>query len=226
MMEARHDADAVITIDADLQDDLKCIEEMIDAYAEGFDIVYGVKVSRTADPVLKRMTAVAFYKLQKKMGVESIFNHADFRFLSRRVLDALSEYGERNLYLRGLIPQIGYAATTVDDTISERQAGKSKYTLGKMLNLAIDGITSFSVRPIYLILYLGVIFLFISLLIGLYVLISLIIGSAEHGWASLILSVWFVGGVIVLSIGGVGLYVGKIYTEVKHRPLYHIKEKC
>lgn len=226
MMEARHDADAVITIDADLQDDLKCIEEMIDAYVEGFDIVYGVKVSRTADPVLKRMTAVAFYKLQKKMGVESIFNHADFRFLSRRVLDALSEYGERNLYLRGLIPQIGYAATTVDDTISERQAGKSKYTLGKMLNLAIDGITSFSVRPIYLILYLGVIFLFISLLIGLYVLISLIIGSAEHGWASLILSVWFVGGVIVLSIGGVGLYVGKIYTEVKHRPLYHIKEKC
>ncbi len=226
MMEARHDADAVITIDADLQDDLKCIEEMIDAYAEGFDIVYGVKVSRTADPVLKRMTAVAFYKLQKKMGVESIFNHADFRFLSRRVLDALSEYGERNLYLRGLIPQIGYAATTVDDTISERQAGKSKYTLGKMFNLAIDGITSFSVRPIYLILYLGVIFLFISLLIGLYVLISLIIGSAEHGWASLILSVWFVGGVIVLSIGGVGLYVGKIYTEVKHRPLYHIKEKC
>ena len=226
MMEARHDADGVVTIDADLQDDLRCIEQMVDAYTEGYDIVYGVKKSRTSDPALKRMTAVAFYKLQQKMGVESVFNHADFRFLSRRVLDALSEYGERNLYLRGLIPQIGFDATTVDDTISERQAGKSKYTLAKMLNLAIDGITSFTVRPIYLILYMGVIFLFISLLIGLYVLISLIIGSAEHGWSSLILSVWLVGGVVVLSIGGIGLYIGKIYTEVKHRPLYHVKEKC
>lgn len=226
MMEARHDADAVVTIDADLQDDLNCIEQMIDAYAEGYDIVFGVKKSRAADPALKRLTAVAFYKLQRKMGVESVFNHADFRFMSRRVLDALSEYGERNLYLRGLIPQIGFDSTTVDDNISERQAGKSKYTLGKMLNLAIDGITSFSVRPIYLIMYVGVIFLFISLLIGIYVLVSLIIGSAEHGWASLILSVWFVGGIIVLSIGGIGLYIGKIYTEVKRRPLYHIKEKC
>ena len=164
MMQAKDLSDAVITIDADLQDDLQCIEQMVDAYNEGYDIVYGVKVSRKGDPAIKRMTAVAFYKLQEKMGVESVFNHADFRFLSRRVLEALSTYSERNLYLRGLIPLIGYNATTVDDTISERSAGKSKYTLSKMLNLALDGITSFSVKPIYFIMYAGVVFLFISLL--------------------------------------------------------------
>ncbi len=224
MMQAKDLSDAVITIDADLQDDLQCIEQMVDAYNEGYDIVYGVKVSRKGDPAIKRMTAVAFYKLQEKMGVESVFNHADFRFLSRRVLEALSTYSERNLYLRGLIPLIGYNATTVDDTISERSAGKSKYTLGKMLNLALDGITSFSVKPIYFIMYAGVVFLFISLLIGCYVLYSLITGSAVHGWASLMLSIWLVGGIMMLSIGAVGIYIGKIYTEVKHRPLYHIKE--
>lgn len=224
MMQAKDLSDAVITIDADLQDDLQCIEQMVDAYNEGYDIVYGVKVSRKGDPAIKRMTAVAFYKLQEKMGVESVFNHADFRFLSRRVLEALSTYSERNLYLRGLIPLIGYNATTVDDTISERSAGKSKYTLSKMLNLALDGITSFSVKPIYFIMYAGVVFLFIGLLIGCYVLYSLITGSAVHGWASLMLSIWLVGGIMMLSIGAVGIYIGKIYTEVKHRPLYHIKE--
>ena len=224
MMQAKDMADAVITIDADLQDDINCIEQMIDAYEEGYDIVYGVKVSRKADPVMKRMTAVAFYELQKKMGVESVFNHADFRFLSRRVLQALSQYGERNLYLRGLIPLVGYDSTTVDDVITERQAGQSKYTLGKMLNLALDGITSFSVKPIYYVMYLGVAFIFISILIGIYVLYSLISGTAEHGWASIMLSIWLVGGICILSIGGVGLYIGKMYVEVKHRPLYSVKE--
>ncbi len=224
MMQAKDIAEAVITIDADLQDDINCIEQMIDAYNEGYDIVYGVKVSRKADPVMKRLTAVAFYELQKKMGVESVFNHADFRLLSRRVMQTLSQYGERNLYLRGLIPLVGFDSTTVDDVISERQAGQSKYTLSKMLNLALDGITSFSVKPIYYIMYLGVAFIFISLLIGVYVLYSLISGSAEHGWASLILSIWFVGGICILSIGGVGLYIGKMYVEVKRRPLYAVKE--
>lgn len=224
MMQAKDISDAVITIDADLQDDINCIEQMIDAYEEGYDIVYGVKVSRKADPVMKRLTAVAFYELQKKMGVESVFNHADFRFLSRRVLQALSQYGERNLYLRGLIPLVGYDSTTVDDVITERQAGQSKYTLGKMLNLALDGITSFSVKPIYYVMYLGVAFIFISLLIGVYVLYSLISGTAEHGWASIMLSIWLVGGICILSIGGVGLYIGKMYVEVKHRPLYSVKE--
>lgn len=224
MMTAKDWSDAVITIDADLQDDLNAIEGMIDAYTAGYDVVYGVKVSRRADPLLKRLSATAFYKLQRKMDVEAIYNHADFRFLSRRVLEQLSQYKERNLYLRGIIPLIGFPSTTVDDVISERTAGTSKYTLRKMLGLALDGITSFSVKPIYGILYLGVAFVFISILIGCYVLYSLISGTAEHGWASLMLSVWFVGGVVLLSIGAVGLYIGKIYKEVKRRPLYNVEE--
>ncbi len=224
MMQAKDISDAVITIDVDLQDDLNCIEQMLDAYEEGYDIVYGVKVSRKADPVMKRLTAVAFYQLQNKMGVESVFNHADFRFLSKRVLQALSQYGERNLYLRGLIPLVGFDSTTVDDVITERQAGKSKYTLGRMLNLAVDGITSFSVKPIYYIMYLGLAFIFVSLLIGLYVLYSLIWGTAAPGWASLMLSIWFVGGISIFCFGAVGLYIGKTYVEVKRRPLYTVKE--
>ena len=224
MMQARDMADAVVTIDADLQDDIHCIEKMVDSYEEGYDVVYGVKVEREADPLMKRLTALAFYKLQKKMDVESVFNHADFRLVSRRVLNALSQYGERNLYLRGLIPLIGYDSTTVEESISERKAGKSKYTLGKMLGLALDGITSFSVKPIYYVMYVGILFIFFSILIGFYVLYSLFFGTAEHGWASILLSIWLVGGVTILSIGGVGVYIGKMYVEIKHRPLYNIKE--
>ncbi len=195
---------------------------MVEAFAEGYDVVYGVKVERTADPVLKRLSAQAFYRLQEKMGVKAIYNHADFRLLSRRVLDELSRYREKNLYLRGIIPQIGFPSTTVDDVISPRQAGKSKYSLSKMLSLALDGITSFSVKPLYAILYLGLIFILISLGIGVYVIYSLFAHTAVHGWASLMLSVWLVGGFILISLGAVGLYVGKIYQEVKDRPLYHI----
>lgn len=224
MMTAKDWSDAVITIDADLQDDLNAIEEMIDAYTEGYDVVYGVKVSRRADPMMKRLSAAAFYKLQRSMGVEAIYNHADFRFLSRRVLQQLSHYQERNLYLRGIIPLLGFPSTTVNDVIKERTAGTSKYTLSKMLGLALDGITSFSVKPIYGIVYLGIIFVFISILIGIYVLYSLISGTAEHGWSSLMLSIWFVGGAVLLSIGAVGLYIGKIYREVKRRPLYNVEE--
>ena len=224
MMTAKDWSDAVITIDADLQDDLNAIEEMIDAYTEGYDVVYGVKVSRQADPMLKRLSATAFYKLQHRMGVETIYNHADFRFLSRRVLEQLSHYQERNVYLRGIIPLLGFPSTTVDDVIRERTAGTSKYTVRKMFSLALDGITSFSVKPIYGIVYLGGIFVFISILIGIYVLYALISGTAEHGWASLMLSIWFVGGVVLLSIGAVGLYIGKIYKEVKRRPLYNVEE--
>ena len=149
MMTAKDFSDAIVTLDCDLQDDLTAIEEMIDAYAEGYDVVYGVKKSRQADPLLKRLTAVAFYKLQKQMGVKTIYNHADFRFISRRALEQLSLYQERNLYLRGIIPLLGFPSTTVDDVISERTAGVSKYTLKKMLGLALDGITSFSVKPIH-----------------------------------------------------------------------------
>lgn len=224
MMTAREWADAIITIDADLQDDIECIPQMVRHFEEGNDIVYGVKVSRQADPLMKRMSAMAFYKLQSAMGVESIYNHADFRLMSRRALDMLSTYKEHNLYLRGLIPQIGLQTTTVDDVISERYAGKSKYTLKKMLNLALDGITAFSVKPMYAIFYLGWVFLFIAFCIGIYVVRALIVGTAVPGWASLILSVWIVGGFMLIAIGLLGVYIGKIYTEVKRRPLYHIAE--
>ena len=224
MMTAKDWADAVVTIDADLQDDIECIPRMVRDFEEGYDIVYGVKVSRKADPLLKRMTAQAFYKLQASMGVQSVFNHADFRLMSRRALNMLAGYEERNLYLRGLIPMIGLPSTTVDDVISEREAGVSKYTLSKMLNLAMDGITSFSVKPLYNIIYLGVLFLIVSFCIGIYVLHALIAGTAVPGWSSLILSIWLVGGFVLISVGVTGVYIGKIYNEVKRRPLYNIQE--
>ena len=225
MMTAKDWADAVITLDADLQDDYqKCIPQMVDAFEEGNEIVYGVKVSRKADPILKRMSAQAFYHLQEKMGVNSIFNHADFRLMSRQSLEILSGYKERNLYLRGLIPSIGLKSTTVDDRISERKAGTSKYTLRKMLSLALDGITSFSVKPIYYVIYLGIAFLFVTLCIGIYVIHAFINHTEVAGWASLILSIWLVGAMLMISIGAVGVYIAKIYEEVKQRPLYNISQ--
>jgi hypothetical protein len=173
---------------------------------------------------LKRLSAEDFYKLQANMGVESIMNHADFRLMSRRALDLLSQYQERNLYLRGLIPMLGLQSSQVDDVISERTAGASKYTLSKMLGLALNGITSFSIKPLYSIVYMGVLFLLISFGIGIYVLHALIVGTAVPGWSSLILSIWLVGGFVLIGIGTVGVYIGKIYSEVKGRPLYNIKE--
>ena len=224
MMTARQWADAVITIDADLQDDIECIPQMVKKCEAGSDIVYGVKVSRQADSLTKRWSAQAFYKLQSSMGVESVYNHADFRLMSRRALDMLAEYKEHNLYLRGLIPQIGLQCDTVDDTISERFAGNSKYTISKMLSLAMNGVTSFSARPLYAIVHMGIIFIVIALCIAIYVIHALITGTAAPGWSSLILSIWLVGGFVLVSIGIVGIYIGKIFTEVKHRPLYHIAE--
>ena len=224
MMTAREWADAIITIDADLQDDIECIPQMVRHFEEGNDIVYGVKVSREADPLMKKLTAQAFYKLQDKLGVESIYNHADFRLMSRRALDMLSTYKEHNLYLRGLIPQIGLQHTTVDDVISERYAGASKYTFSKMMGLALNGITAFSVKPLYLIFNFGVLFLIIAFCIGIYVVHALITGTAVSGWSSLILSIWLVGGFLMISLGIVGTYLGKIYAEVKRRPLYHVAE--
>lgn len=224
MMTAKQWADGVITIDADLQDDINAIEKMIDAHAEGSEIVYGVKVQRKADPLLKRISAEAFYKLQSSMGVESIMNHADFRFMSRRALDILSQYQERNLYLRGLIPMLGLNSSQVDDVISERSAGASKYTLSKMMGLALNGITSFSVKPLYYIVYMGVCFLLISFCMAVYVFHAIFTGTATPGWSSVILSIWIVGGFVLIGIGTVGIYIGKIYSEVKRRPLYNIKE--
>ncbi|MBQ8989029.1 MAG: glycosyltransferase family 2 protein [Prevotella sp.] len=224
MMTAREWADAVITLDADLQDDIECIPQMVRHFEAGRDIVYGVKVSREADSFMKRTTAQAFYKLQNSMGVESVYNHADFRLMSRRALDMLASYHESNLYLRGLIPQIGLPSATVDDVIRERFAGQSKYTLNKMLGLALNGITAFSVKPLYLIFNLGVFFLIVAFCIAVYVAYSLVVGTAVAGWASLILSIWLVGGFVLTSMGVMGIYLGKIYTEAKGRPLYHIQD--
>ena len=224
MMTARNMADGVVTIDADLQDDIRCIPQMVDLYEQGNEIVYGVKVSREADPVLKRMTAEAFYKLQESMGVQTVYNHADFRFMGKRALDGLSLFEERNIYLRGLIPLIGYKSATVDDVISDREHGKSKYTLGKMLNLAFDGITSFSIRPIQIITRIGTIMLILALAMLIYVIVSRIMGHYVPGWSSLMLSVWFIGSVLTIAIGVVGTYIGKMYMEMKRRPRYIIDQ--
>ena len=225
MMKAKDLSDVVITMDADLQDDLNAVEQMINAYNEGNEIVYGVKVSRTADPFLKRVSAMAFYKLQANMGVECIYNHADFRLMSKKALDMLACYPEKNLYLRALIPQIGLKSTSVDDVISERTAGKSKYTLGKMLNLALDGITSFSVKPIYYIVYTGMIIVLLGFLgIVIDVIVAVTSGLNVPGWVSIMLSMWLIGGLLMISIGAIGVYIGKMYKEVKARPLYHISD--
>lgn len=224
MMTAREWADAVVTLDADLQDDIECIPQMIRDFEAGNDIVYGVKVSRKADSFMKKFTAQSFYKLQNSMGVESVYNHADFRLMSRRALDMLSTYKEHNLYLRGLIPMIGLKHTTVDDVISERFAGQSKYTLHKMLRLALNGITAFSVRPLFLIYNIGILFLIVAFMIGIYVTYSLVVGHVVQGWSSLILSIWLVGGFILIAMGIMGTYIGQIYSETKRRPLYHIQE--
>lgn len=225
MMRARHIADAVVTIDADLQDDIQAIKKMVALHAEGNDIVYGVKVSREADPWLKKMTAQMFYRIQESMGVKSVYNHADFRFMSKRALDALAEYPERNLYLRGMIPMIGFQSATVDDVISPRFAGQSKYTLQKMLRLASDGITSFSTKPIEMIITVGLVMMLIALGMFCYVIVSLLTNHYTAGWASLMMSLWFIGSVVTLAIGIVGTYIGKIYIEVKNRPLYNIADE-
>ena len=203
MMTAKDHCDAVITIDV--------------------DIVYGVKVSRQGDSFLKKNTALMFYKFQQSMGVKAVYNHADFRLMSRRTLQQLSHFEERNLYLRGLIPMIGYQSATVEDVISPRTAGQSKYTLKKMFTLAADGITSFSTKPISLILTAGIFCLLVSVGMFIYVLCSYFEHLAVPGWPSIMLSIWFIGGLLLLSIGIIGEYIGKIYIEVKHRPLYNIE---
>lgn len=224
MMAARERADVVVTIDADLQDDVEAIEEMINHYLAGCDIVYGVKTSREADPWLKRITAEGFYRLQQNMGINVIFNHTNFRLMSKRALEALSEYSERNLYLRGIIPQLGFCSAEVEDVIRERTAGESKYNYTKLLLLAVDGITSFSTKPISFIVGMGLFSLLISIVMAIYVLVSYVEHLSVPGWASLMLSLWFIGSMLLLSIGVVGQYIGKIYIEVKARPRYHIDQ--
>lgn len=224
LMYAKEDSDILVSVDADLQDDINVIKEMVDKYHEGNDIVYGVRKERKTDTFFKRTTALAFYKVMDFMGANTIYNHADFRLMSKRAVEHLAEFDERNLFLRGMVPLIGYKTTEVYYDRTERFAGESKYPLKKMIALAIDGITSFSVKPMTMISGVGITFVFISILAAIYSLISFFTGNVVPGWTSLILSVWFLGGMILLSIGIVGQYIGKIYIEVKHRPRYNIEK--
>lgn len=224
LMTAKGYADALVSIDADLQDDVSVIEEMVDRYKEGYDIVYGVRSSRDSDTFFKKNTALAFYKLMSWLGVKSVYNHADYRLMSRRAVEQLGNYKERNLFLRGIVPLIGYETTSVYYRRSERFAGESKYPLSKMFNFAIDGITSFSVKPLRLIASLGFLFLLCSLMAVVYTLYVYFNGETVAGWASLMLSVWFLGSLILIAIGIVGEYIGKIYLEVKERPRYNIEK--
>ena len=221
---ARADADVTISIDADLQDDINVIPEMVKKYDSGCDIVYGVRRKRETDTFFKRTTAQMFYKFMTNMGVKSVYNHADFRLMSRRAVDALCQYEERNLFLRGLVPLIGYQTDTVYYDRSARQAGESKYPLSKMLSFAVDGITSFSVKPLRLIFYFGAVFMLISLAILIYVIVALCQGRGVQGWASLMLSIWFVGGCLLICLSIIATYIGRIFTESKHRPRYNIEK--
>ena len=224
LLTAMDRSDVTISIDADLQDDVSVIEEMIDKFHAGSDIVYGVRNDRSTDSFFKRVTAQGFYRLMAGMGVKSIYNHADFRLMSRRAVEQLSRYGETNLFLRGIVPLIGYQTDCVYYQRRERVAGESKYPLKKMLALAFNGITSFSIEPITLITWLGVLIVTGSICAAAYALISYFTGNVVQGWTSLILSIWFIGGVQLLAVGLVGQYIGKIYMEVKHRPRYNIEK--
>lgn len=216
--------DAAISIDADLQDDVNVIPEMIDLYLGGKDIVYGVRRDRPTDTWFKRTTALAFYKLMSKLGGDIVYNHADYRLMSRRTLAALMTYGERNLFLRGMVRTLGFPQAMVYYDRGERFAGESKYPLRKMLAFAIDGITSFSVRPLRLISIVGLSFMLVALAVIFYGLVAWLCGRTIQGWTSLLVSLWFIGGAILVALGVIGEYVGKIYAEVKRRPRYFIEE--
>jgi len=218
------DTDVTVSIDADLQDDINAIPEMMKKYDGGCDIVYGVRRRRSTDTFFKRTTAQMFYRFMRGMGVKTVYNHADFRLMSKRAVKALCQYEERNLFLRGLVPLLGYKTDSVYYDRLEREAGESKYPLSKMLSFAIDGVTSFSVKPLRLIFDLGMIFLLISLVILAYVIVALCQGRGVQGWASLMLSIWFVGGCVLICLSVIAAYIGRIYTEEKHRPRYNVEK--
>lgn len=218
--------DAAVSIDADLQDDPDAMIEMVKAYLSGAEIVFGVRSNRDTDSWFKRTTAHAFYSFQRAMGLETVYDHADYRLMSSRALHLLSQYGESNLFLRGIVPQIGLKTAVVTYRRDVRVAGESKYPLSKMLALSIDGITSFSARPMRWIFFTGMGTFFLTIIVGIYVLVSYFYGHhTTPGWASIMLSVWFLGSLILMAIGIVGEYVGKIFVEVKHRPRYAVKEE-
>lgn len=222
LMAVTDKCDAAVSIDADLQDDIRAIVEMVEHYLNGDDIVYGVRSSRATDTWFKRTTAHAFYRFQKTMGLDTIYDHADYRLMSNRALHLLSQYGESNLFLRGIIPSIGLRSSRVTYARAARVAGESKYPLKKMIALSIDGITSFSAKPMRLIFMTGLLLLVITLGVAVWVLIAYFTHRTISGWSSLMLSVWFLGSLILMGIGIVGEYIGKIFIEVKQRPRYAI----
>ena len=225
LMEVKDKADIAISIDCDGQDDINAMDKMIDKYIEGYDIVYGVRNNRDTDTVFKRGTAQLFYKMINKLGAETIYNHADYRLTSSKVLNELSNYNEVNLYLRGIFPLIGFKSTTVEYSRNERIAGKSHYPLGKMLNLAINGITSLSTKPIRLITILGLTISVASFAFIIWIITNILMGTTIQGWIIAIAITSLLCGVQLISIGVIGEYIGKIYNEVKHRPRYIISER-
>ncbi|MED2974504.1 glycosyltransferase family 2 protein [Fictibacillus sp. B-59209] len=223
LMKAKEFSDCVISIDADLQDDITVIREFILKYNEGCEIVYGVRRKRDTDTFLKRTTANGFYRFMQKIGIDLIPNHADFRLMSKRALDELCRYEENNLFLRGIIPLIGFKSANVYYDRKERMAGTTKYPLQKMLAFAVDGITSFSIAPIRFVTLIGLMSIILSVLLGGYTIVQEVLGRTESGWSSLMISIWFIGGLQLLGIGVIGEYIGKIFKEVKRRPKYSIE---
>ncbi len=224
LMTAKGKCDCAISLDADLQDDIGVIDEFVRKYEDGCEVVYGVRSSRDKDTAFKRGTAQGYYKFMAALGVDIVYNHADYRLMGKRALDALAEYKEVNLFLRGIVPLIGFRSDYVYYERSERFAGESKYPLKKMLKFAVDGITSFSVKPLKIISNVGIISCLLSVIFFVYALISFFSGSSVAGWASIMCSIWFLGGMQMLCIGIVGTYVGKIYSESKHRPRFIIDQ--
>ena len=214
-----------VTIDADLQDDETKIIEMVERYKEGYDIVYGVRESRKVDSLFKRTSAQTFYRFMQAMGVKTVYNHADYRLLSARAINQLLKYRETNMYLRGIVPTLGYKTACVYDDRKEREAGVSKYPISRMISLAFNGITSFSIRPMHIIMNLGIIFIFVAVCIVIWVLWCKLQGRTIVGWSSLIISIWFCSGCVLTSLGLIGEYVGRTYMEVKQRPRYAIMDE-
>lgn len=225
LLTAGESCDCAVTIDADLQDPPEAIIEMLKKYEEGAEIVFGVRSSRDTDTWFKRTSARAFYRFQQALGVETIYDHSEFRLMSARAIHMLAQYGESNMFLRGTVIGLGLDTAIVKTPRMARQAGETKYSLGKMLSLSIDGITSFTAAPMRVIFMVGLAILILDIIVAIWALFSYVHGTTASGWTSLILSVWFLGGLILMCVGIVGEYIGKIYTEVKRRPRYAIRDR-